>query len=142
MAINMAGGSSGSIHPLHAVMLAGSVPLFLGAWLSDAAYSSSYEIQWSNFASWLLVGALVFSGIALVFAAVDLGRPERRARGAVAYALVLLAGWLVGLFDAFMHARDAWASMPAGLWMSVIAALLACVATWLGFRSLRFGAAT
>jgi uncharacterized membrane protein len=38
-----------------------------------------------------------------------------------------------------MHARDAWASMPAGLWMSVIAALLACVATWLGFRSLRLG---
>ena len=27
------------IHPLHAVLLAGTVPLFLGAALSDAAYA-------------------------------------------------------------------------------------------------------
>lgn len=125
--------TNSAIYPLHAALVAGSVPLFLGAALSDGAYSSTYEIQWNNFASWLLVGALVFSGLPLVFALVDLGRAERRAGGGAVYAAVLLAAWLVGLFDAFMHARDAWASMPAGLWMSVIAALLACIATWLAF---------
>ena len=128
-----------TIHPLHAVLLAGSVPLFLGAALSDAAYSSTYEIQWNNFASWLLVGALVYSGVALLFALVDLGRAERRARGGGIYAVVLLAAWVVGLFDAFMHARDAWASMPAGLWMSIIATLLACIATWTAFSAARVG---
>ena len=50
------------VHPVHAVLLAGTVPLFLGAMLSDIAYSASYEIQWSNFASWLIVGGLVFGG--------------------------------------------------------------------------------
>jgi uncharacterized membrane protein len=132
----------GAIHPFHAAVLAGSVPLFLGAWLCDVAYGATYEIQWNNFASWLLVGALAVSGVALVLAAIDLGRRERRARGAVMYALVLLATWVVGLFDALMHARDAWASMPAGLWMSAAATLLAGLATLLGFRSLRSGAST
>lgn len=46
------------LHSLHAILLAGTVPLFLGALLSDFAYSSSYEIQWKHFASWLLVGGL------------------------------------------------------------------------------------
>ena len=48
-----------SIHPLHAALLAGTVPLFLGALLSDIAYARTYEIQWANFASWLIVGGLV-----------------------------------------------------------------------------------
>jgi uncharacterized membrane protein len=125
------------IHPLHAVLLAGTVPLFLGAALSDAAYASSYEIQWSNFASWLIVGGLAFAGIALIFAAVDLCRANRRARGIALYAMVLLITWIVGLFNALMHARDAWASMPIGLVLSVIVVVLTCVATWLGFGNSR-----
>ena len=130
---------SSAIHPLHAVLLAGTVPLFLGAMLSDIAYWSTYQIQWSNFASWLLVGALVFAGIALLFAIVDLSVARRRARGVGLYALVLAVTWIVGLFDAFMHARDAWGSMPGGLVLSVVATVLACVATWIGFRARRIG---
>ena len=45
------------IHPVHAVLASSALPLFLGALLSDWAYSSSYEIQWTNFASWLIAGA-------------------------------------------------------------------------------------
>jgi uncharacterized membrane protein len=121
------------IHPLHAVLLAGALPLFLGAALSDVAYARSYHIQWSNFASWLIAGGLVLAGIALIFAIVDLFRAERRARGVMLYGVVLLATWLVGFFNALMHARDAWASMPAGLVMSVVVVVLALVATWLAF---------
>lgn len=55
-----------ALHPLHAVLLAGTIPLFLGALLCDLAYAASYEIQWSNFASWLIVGGLVFGGLALL----------------------------------------------------------------------------
>ena len=63
------------IHPLHAFLLISSVPLFLGGLLSDWAYSSSYEIQWTNFASWLIAGALVFAGFALLWAFIELLRP-------------------------------------------------------------------
>jgi uncharacterized membrane protein len=126
-----------TLYPLHAVLLAGTVPLFLGAALSDAAYAKSFQIQWSNFASWLIAGALVLAGIALVFALVDLFRPYQRARGSVPYFVILLATWVLGFINALWHARDAWAIMPMGLVLSVVVFLLACLATWLGFRTPR-----
>jgi len=114
-------------------LLAGTVPLFLCAALSDAEYASTYEIQWNNFASWLIVGGLIFGGIALVFAITDLCRPARRASDITFYVAALVATWVVGFFNALIHARDAWGSMPGGLVLSVIGAVLACVATWFGF---------
>jgi uncharacterized membrane protein len=137
MAVTIESRYSSSIHPLHAILLAGAVPLFLGAALSDAEYASTYEIQWNNFASWLIAGGLVFGGIALLFAIIDLSRPARRASGIAAYFAVLLATWIVGFFNALMHARDAWGSMPGGLVMSVITVVLVCVATWIGFATPR-----
>lgn len=130
---------SQAVYPLHAVFLAGTVPLFLGAALSDWAYAASYEIQWNNFASWLIAGALVFAGIALLFTIVDLFRPHKRAPGIVAYAVILLVTWILGFINALIHAKDAWASMPTGLVLSIIVTVLACVATWFGFCTPRMG---
>ncbi len=128
-----------AIHPLHAVVLAGMLTLFVGALLNDWAYSSTHHVQWTNFASWLIVAGLVLGGIALVFALVGLRHAARRSGPPLLYLLVLVATWIVGLFNAVIHAKDAFAAMPAGLVLSVIAALLAGVATWLGFSSLRTG---
>lgn len=129
-----------AIRPFHAVMVAGSIPMFFGAMLTDAAYASTYEIQWNNFSSWLIVGGLVFAGVALVFAGFDLARDGRRAYHSRLYAAVLLAAWVVGFLNALMHARDAFASMPTGLVLSIVTAALACIAVWLGFRGSRGGA--
>ncbi|TFF14176.1 hypothetical protein EXW72_05895 [Pseudomonas sp. BCA14] len=125
--------------PLHAILLAGSVPLFLGALLSDIAYGQTYQIQWANFASWLIAGALVFSGFALLFALVNLLRAERKSGRPTVYFLLLLAAWVLGLINAFQHAKDAYAMMPAGLALSSIVTLLAVVATWVGLTDLRSG---
>ena len=57
--------SAAGIHPLHGLLLSGSFPLFLGAALSDYAYATSYLVQWSTFASWLIAGALLGGGLAL-----------------------------------------------------------------------------
>ncbi|MHC6226273.1 DUF2231 domain-containing protein [Pseudomonas sp. X10] len=127
--------------PLHATLLAGTVPLFLGALLSDIAYYQTYQIQWSNFASWLLAGGLLFCGLALLFALANLIRAEHRAGRPVLYFLVLLATWVLGLINAFEHAKDAWAVMPSGLILSVIVTLLTCAATWIGLTNLRSGGA-
>ncbi|MEN1925238.1 DUF2231 domain-containing protein [Luteimonas sp. MJ293] len=126
------------IHPIHAVFVAGILPLFAGAALSDFAYFRTFEIQWQNFASWLIVGGLVWTGVALVFALFDLV-PSRRTRTRVLYLLVLLATFIVGFFNALQHARDAWASMPAALVMSVIVFVLSCVALCLAFCGPRIG---
>lgn len=128
-----------ALHPLHAFFLAGALPLFVGTLLSDWTYSNSYHVQWTNFASWLLVGALVLTGLALVWALVDLLRADRRGRGGLVYFLVLLATFVLGLVNALVHAKDAWAKMPDALILSVIVALLAAAATWLGFSTLRSG---
>ncbi len=127
------------IHPLHAVLLAGTVPLYLGAALSDVAHAVTYQIQWNNFASWLLVGGLLLNGIALVFVLLDAFRARTRGRGILAYAGAMVAAWVLGFLDVLVHARDAWASMPAGLVLSILVALLACAGTWFGFRGRRLG---
>lgn len=127
--------------PLHGALLAGTVPLFLGALLSDIAYGQTYQIQWANFASWLIAGALVFCGFALLFALVNLVRAEHKGGRPVAYFLLLLGTWLLGLVNAFQHAKDAYAMMPAGLVLSAIVTVLAIVATWIGLTNLRSGAA-
>ena len=127
--------------PLHSTLLAGTVPLFLGALLSDIAYGQTYQIQWANFASWLIAGALVFCGFALLFALVNLVRAEHKAGRPAAYFLLLLITWVLGLVNAFQHAKDAYAMMPVGLVLSVIVTALALVATWIGLTNLRSGAA-
>ena len=128
-----------AIHPFHAVLLAGMVPLFFGALLTDWAYSSSPQIQWSNFASWLIVGAMVLCGIVLVFSIAGL---FRRSGGGLVYFLVVLATFVVGFINALVHGQDVWAIMPEAVVLSVITTLLACVATWLGFSGYRVGGAS
>jgi uncharacterized membrane protein len=123
--------------PLHATLLAGTVPLFLGGLLSDIAYYNSYQIQWSNFAAWLIAGALLFCGLAVLCALGNLVRAPHKAGRPVAYLLLLVVTWVLGLVNAFEHAKDAWAVMPSGLILSVIVTVLACLAAWTGLTNLR-----
>ena len=125
--------------PLHAIFLAGTVPLFLGALLSDVAYFQTYQIQWSNFASWLIAGGLVFCGLAVLFALVNLIRADRKAGRPLAYLILLVVTWALGLVNAFEHAKDAFASMPSGLILSALTTLLICVTAWLGLTRVRQG---
>lgn len=126
-------------HPFHAALLAGTIPLFLAAMLCDIAYSSNYQVQWTNFASWLIVGGLVFGILALVCAIIDLFRSDQRGGRAIVYLVLLLATWILGFINALMHAKDAWAVMPEGLVLSVIVTVLACATTWFGFSDFRGG---
>ena len=129
------------IHPVHAVLLASSLSLFLGALLSDWAYASTYLNQWLNFAAWLNAGALIFAGAALLWAVIDFFRADvARDRAGALYLLVLLTTVVLAFIDALVHAKDGWATMPAGLILSLLVFLLALFATWLGFSTLRAGA--
>jgi uncharacterized membrane protein len=127
------------LHSIHAVLLAGTVPLFLGVFFSDFAYSRTYEIQWKNFASWLLVGGLILGGLTLLWAAIDISRAAARTTWEFIYAGLLLALWIVGFINALVHAGDAWASMPTALNLSAIAAVTVMAATWLGFHRFHRG---
>lgn len=124
-------------HPLHVVLLAGTVPLFLGGVLTDIAYFNTYEVQWKNFASWFLVGGLLLCGLTALWELVALLRVGRRQRRSAIHLLLLLAAFVLGLVNAFVHAADAWASMPQGLILSVISTALLFAALWLAIASPR-----
>jgi uncharacterized membrane protein len=122
------------------VLLAGALPLFLGALLSDWAYSATYEVQWTNFASWLLAGALLLSGFALLWSFVNMFRRDRRKKRTWLTFLLLLATFTVGFINALVHTKDGWAVVPEGLVLSFIVAVLAAAAVWSGFAGGRSGA--
>ena len=127
------------LNPFHAILLAGTIPLFLGAAISDYAYSVSYQIQWSNFASWLIAGGLVVAGLALACAVVGLFlHADRRRKMPLVNLGLMLVTWILGFINALIHARDAWAMMPTGFILSIIVTLLACVTTWISFSYPRY----
>lgn len=121
------------------MLLAATLPLFLGALLSDVAYGRSEQVQWNNFASWLIVGGMVFCGCALLWAAIGLFSRDRRVGQALLFFGLLFATFIIGFVDALVHAKDAWAIMPEGPILSFIVTALATAATWVGFSSLRAG---
>lgn len=125
--------------PLHALVLGSTFPLFLGGLLSDIAYYNTYLIQWSNFASWLIAGGMVFCGLALLFALVNLLRAHPKSGRPTVYFLLLLITWAVGWINSFQHAKDAWAVMPSGLTLSVILTLLSLASAWTGLTHARTG---
>jgi uncharacterized membrane protein len=140
LAITYSSGSLRPLHPLHAILLAFPLPLFAGALMSDFAYRATFYIQWANFSSWLIAGGLVGSGFAMLWALVNVFRrgPARKGR-LIVYFLVLLVMWVLGFINALVHAKDAWATMPEGLYLSAITTLLALVAAWIGYSGFQTG---
>jgi uncharacterized membrane protein len=129
----------GAIHPLHAALLSGAVPLFLGGLLSDLAYGATAEIQWSNFAAWLIAGAMVVTGLAILWSFVALVRGRFQGGWPVLCFVLLLAAFVLGLIDSFVHARDAWGVMPQAPILSAIVTVVIVLAAAVGLSSLRAG---
>lgn len=128
------------LHPLHAILLAFPFPLFLGTLFSDIAYARTFQIQWANFAQWLNAGGLLMGVLVLALALTGMLRRDARGdRRRAVYALLVLATGILGLWNALVHAKDAWAVMPEGLWLSAASALAAVAASWTGYSGFRAG---
>jgi len=126
------------IHPLHAIFLAFAFPMYLAAWLSDLVYMRSFQVQWLNFSQWVMVGALLFGGLALLWSLIDLirARPIDKGRHAT-YFVLLLVVFVVGFINELIHAKDAFATMPEGMYLSFILSALAFAASWIGYSGFR-----
>lgn len=126
----------------YAIVLGFIVPFALGALLSDWRFARTYEIQWINFADWLVVGSLLGGGAALVWALVRTTLTGRWGDRPAAIAVLILAAFMVVQFiNALVHSKDNYATMPGGLILSVIATVLAIAAAWTGLRTYHRGIA-
>ena len=122
------------LRPITVLLLGIPIALFLGALLCDLAYSRTYEVQWANFAAWLISGALVGGGIVLAIAVVHFFRHRGEGGRAGLFLLLVAAMWIVGFVNAFKHSQDGWSSVGAfGVTLSVITAVLALIAGVIAF---------
>lgn len=125
------------VQDMHAVITFSTLPLWLGALLSDWAYAHTEQVQWTNFASWLTAGAMALGGIALIWALVSTVAGGLRGARPAPYLLLLAASLVLGFISALVHARDAYAAMPMGLVLSVVVLLLAAAASFMGLAVVR-----
>jgi uncharacterized membrane protein len=121
--------------PLRAVPLHFSAACFVGALATDITYWRTAEMMWTNFSSWLLTAGLLLGAIAAIGGIADVvtGRLSLGRGIGLLYTLGNLAVFVLALFNAFVHSRDAWTSVvPTGLTVSIVAVVVMVINVVLG----------
>ena len=121
-----------SNHPLYQIFLPIPIICFVGAVLTDLTYLSHPDMMWIDFSSWLLLAGLIGGAIAGIILVIELVRMGRdRPSALTIHFLLLLAAWIVAVFNSFVHTRDGWTAVAGtGLILSILGAVLALVAGW------------
>jgi uncharacterized membrane protein len=118
------GGTRALLHP---GLVAAGATLLIATFVSDYLYWDTLLFQYHNFSGWLLAGGLVLSLLAAIAFVIDLvlGRIGRIAWLRFAG---LAAAALLGTLNAFVHSRDAYASVvPEGITLSAIVTVILLV---------------
>jgi len=98
---------------------------FVGALIFDILYANTYTILWVKAAAWLISIGLVF---AIIPQLINLGRTwfgkqRVRTRNLALNFWLNVVAIVAALLNAFVHSRDAYGTMPAGVWLSVLTVL-------------------
>jgi uncharacterized membrane protein len=98
---------------------------FVAGLIFDLIYSKTATIMWVKGAAWLISIGLLF---AIVPQLINLGRvwfSKKRVRtsGLTINFWLNVVGIIAAIFNAFVHSRDAYGGMPAGLWLSIATVL-------------------
>lgn len=119
-------------HPVYSTLLPIPIVCFIAALITDLVYLGHPDMMWLDFSSWLLLAGLIgggFAGVVLIFELVRAGRA--RAGALTLHFILLLAAWLVEVFNSFIHARDGWTAVAGtGITLSILGALLSLAAGW------------
>ena len=88
--------------------------------------------MWLDFSSWLLLAGLIGGVLAGIVLVIELFRAGATRKGALTiHFVLLLAAWIVELFNSFIHTRDGWTAVAGtGIVLSIIAVLLSLAAGW------------
>ena len=94
---------------------------FVAALVFDIIYARTAVVMWGKGAAWLIAIGLVFAVIPRLINLVQVWITSRRfvtSAERLDFWLNLLA-ILAAIFNAFVHSRDAYAVIPAGVWLSI-----------------------
>lgn len=103
---------------------------FVAALIFDILYLNTAVMQWSKGAAWLIVFGLLFAIVPRLVNLVQVWITSRRSAlraDRIDFGLNLVA-IVVAIFNAFVHSRDAYASMPEGVWLSACTVILMAIA--------------
>jgi uncharacterized membrane protein len=103
---------------------------FVAALIFDIIYARSAEVMWGKGAAWLVTFGLLFAVIPRLINLVQVwitGRRYSTSAAKLDFWLNLFA-IVAAIFNAFMHSRDAYAVVPAGVWLSVGTVILLSIA--------------
>ena len=104
--------------------------LFVAALIFDLTYARSGVVLWGKGAAWLIAFGLLFAVIPRLINLVQVWITSRR----TAVRSDKLDFWLnlfaiaAAIVNAFVHSRDAYAIVPAGVWLSACTVILLSVA--------------
>lgn len=104
------------------------IPLgfFVAAWIFDVLYIRTFELMWTHAASWLIAIGLVIAIIPRLINLVHVWVGHRYAQASpvkIHFWLNLVA-IVLAIINAFIHSRDAWAVVPAGVILSTLVVFL------------------
>jgi uncharacterized membrane protein len=99
--------------------------LFVAGLIFDIIYARTAIIMWVKGAAWLITIGLLF---AIIPQLINLGRvwfrkSRIRSSADTANFWLNVVGIVAAIFNAFVHSRDAYAVMPAGVWLSLLTVL-------------------
>lgn len=104
--------------------------LFVGGLIFDGVYSGSGNMMWAKGAAWMITLGLVFAIIPRIVNLVQVWITSRRtvARAERLDFWLNLVAIVAAVLNAFVHTRDAYSIIPAGVWLSAITVILLAVA--------------
>lgn len=116
--------------PVYLLLFPVPIVCFLGALVTDIAYSASAYLMWLHFSEWLIAAGLAFGALAALVLLIEfIASRAVRARFGWAHLVMFYASLVVELFNSLVHTIDGWtAVVPTGMILSVIGAILALAA--------------
>lgn len=99
---------------------------FVAALVFDIVYARTAELSWDKGAAWLITMGLLFAVVPRLVNLVQVWITDRQSATRADkfdFWLRLLA-IAAAIVNAFVHSRDAYAVVPAGMWLSVCTVVL------------------
>lgn len=104
------------------------IPLgfFVAAWIFDILYMKTFITMWTDAANWLIVLGLIIAVIPRLINLFEVWTGPK----SVSDSALKLHFWLnlvavvLAIFNAFIHSRDAYAVVPAGVILSTLVVVL------------------